>query len=79
MVCLTESAGEWTQIVAAKAADCHANVGAWWAMQEEAYTLALGMDPQTILYVYSWGAGGVLLLWSLGYAVGVGTSVIRRV
>lgn len=38
----------------------------------------LGIDAAGILYVASWGIGVVLLLWSLGYAVGVGTRVIRK-
>ena len=38
----------------------------------------LGIDAATILYVWSWGFGSVLLSWSLGYAVGVAVDTIRK-
>ena len=31
-----------------------------------------------ILYVLTWGMGVVLLMWSLGYAIGVAKSVIAK-
>ena len=33
--------------------------------------------PEAILYVFSWGAGAILLPWSIGYAVGVSKKSIR--
>lgn len=39
---------------------------------------AVGIDPATILYVFAWGAGAVLSMWAIGYAVGVATRVIRQ-
>jgi hypothetical protein len=39
----------------------------------------LGIDPATILYVYSWGMGSVLFFWSLGYAIGAATGGVNKV
>lgn len=33
--------------------------------------------PAGILYVFTWGAGAILLPWSIGYAVGVAKRSIR--
>lgn len=30
----------------------------------------LGITPSSILYIYTWGMGAVLMMWALGYAVG---------
>lgn len=38
----------------------------------------LGIDPQTILYIWSWGFGSVLSMWSIGYAVGIAVTLIRK-
>lgn len=38
---------------------------------------ALGIDPQTILYVFSWGFGSVLFSWSLGFGLGCAVRAIR--
>lgn len=38
----------------------------------------LGIDAPTLLLVWSWGFGSVLLMWSLGYALGVAVDVIRK-
>jgi hypothetical protein len=38
----------------------------------------IGIDPATILYVYTWGMGAVLLIWSLGFAVGAAVSAIKK-
>ena len=37
------------------------------------------ITPVEILYIYSWGAGSVLMLWSLGFAVGAVIKVIRAI
>ncbi len=39
----------------------------------------LGIDSQTILEVWGWGFGSVVLMWSLGFAVGCAVRVIRAV
>jgi len=36
------------------------------------------ITASSILYVMSWGVGVVLLMWSLGYAVGVAVSLIKK-
>jgi hypothetical protein len=38
----------------------------------------LGIDAPTILLVWSWGFGSVILMWSLGYAVGAVIDLIRK-
>lgn len=39
----------------------------------------VGIDSQTIFYVYTWGMGVVLFMWSLGLAVGAAKNVIKKV
>lgn len=39
----------------------------------------LGIDAPTILYVYSWGFGSVILMWSLGFAVGSAITLIKKI
>lgn len=41
--------------------------------------LQLGFTPSEILSVAGWGLGFVVFLWSLGYVVGVGVNLVRRV
>ena len=38
----------------------------------------LGIDPDTILYVFSWGMGAVLSMGALGYAVGSAVTLIKK-
>jgi hypothetical protein len=38
----------------------------------------LGITAADITYVWSWGVGVVLLLWSLGFGVGVVLRVLRE-
>lgn len=38
----------------------------------------LGITPEAILYVYSWGMGAVLMMWSLGYAIGAAITGIKK-
>lgn len=40
---------------------------------------ALGITPDSMLYVYAWGVSSVLILFSLGYTVGVCVGLIRKV
>lgn len=39
----------------------------------------LGIDAATILYVWTWGFGSVLLMWFFGFTIGVATTTIRKV
>ncbi len=41
-------------------------------------TVAAGIDAPTILYIYSWGVGAVLMAWALGIAVRSATDVIKK-
>lgn len=38
----------------------------------------VGITPAAVLYVWSWGVGAVLLMWSIGYGVGIASGLIRR-
>lgn len=39
---------------------------------------AMGIDPVTILAVWTWGFGSVVFCWYLGYVAGVALGVIRK-
>ena len=39
----------------------------------------LGITPESIAHVYSWGFGVVLLAFLLGYVAGVALGLIRKV
>lgn len=39
----------------------------------------LGITPQGVLKVYSWGLGAVLTMWLIGYGIGLVTGLIRKV
>lgn len=38
----------------------------------------LGIDAETILYVWTWGFGTVIFAWSLGYVIGVIIDAIKK-
>lgn len=38
----------------------------------------LGVTPEAILFVTSWGIGVVLLMWSFGFAIGSSNTVIKK-
>lgn len=40
--------------------------------------VALGITPDSVLSVFSWGLGAVLFFFALGVAVGAARGVIRR-
>lgn len=40
---------------------------------------ALGVTPEVILEVFGWGFGSIILMWSIGYGVGVAKRLIRSV
>ncbi len=46
-------------------------------MTEADYAL-LGIDAATILVVWSWGFGSVILMWFFGYCVGAAKTIIRK-
>lgn len=37
------------------------------------------LDAEGIGYAFSWGFGAVVLLWSMGYAIGAALKVIRKI
>jgi hypothetical protein len=39
----------------------------------------LGITPQGVLKAYSAGLGAVLMLWAIGYGIGLATGLIRKV
>ena len=39
---------------------------------------SLGITPETVTYVYSWGVAAVLGLFLLGYGVGICKSIISK-
>lgn len=40
---------------------------------------SLGITPETVAYVYGWGVAAVLGLFLVGYVVGVGVGLIKKV
>lgn len=40
---------------------------------------SLGITPETVAYVYGWGLAAVLGLFMVGYVVGVGVGLIKKV
>lgn len=38
----------------------------------------LGVTPEAILYVFTWGMGAVLMMWSLGYAIGAAVTALKK-
>lgn len=36
------------------------------------------INPANVLYVTSWGLGFLLLMWSMGFAIGIATGVIKK-
>ena len=39
----------------------------------------LGITPQGVLKTYTAGLGAVLMLWAIGYGIGIATGLIRKV
>jgi hypothetical protein len=39
----------------------------------------IGINPVSIAYVFAWGLGSVLLIWSLGFAVGAAVKSIKKI
>ncbi|WP_176860901.1 hypothetical protein [Cupriavidus sp. YR651] len=52
-------------------------------MTETCCTLAqlatIGITPQDVLAVFSWGFMSVVVSWSVGFAIGVAVDMIRKV
>lgn len=38
----------------------------------------IGIDPETIAYVFAWGFSAVVSIWAIGFAVGVAITLIRK-
>lgn len=52
--------------------------GAEWGAQVSQGLELVGVNAPDILYVFSWAFGVVILFWSLGWAVGVGVSMLKK-
>lgn len=39
---------------------------------------SLGITPESVLFVYSWGVAAVLGLWMVGYAISAAVAAIRK-
>jgi hypothetical protein len=44
-----------------------------------AYLTLIGVDPESILYVFTWGMGAVLSIWSVGYVAGIVVNLIKTI
>lgn len=44
----------------------------------EADFALLGIDSETILYVWTWGFGSIVFAWWLGYAIGIVKVAVRK-
>ncbi|SDC52423.1 hypothetical protein SAMN05216345_102615 [Cupriavidus sp. YR651] len=55
----------------------------WRVVTETCCTLAqlatIGITPQDVLAVFSWGFMSVVVSWSVGFAIGVAVDMIRKV
>ena len=38
-----------------------------------------GITPATILYVYTWGAGAILMMWGIAYAISSGKLAVKKI
>jgi hypothetical protein len=38
----------------------------------------LGLTPETALKAYAFGFGSVLLMWAIGYAIGIATGMTKK-
>ncbi len=41
--------------------------------------VSLGVDAETMLYVFSWGFATVLLFWSIGYGAALAIGIIKKI
>lgn len=58
---------------------CPAASTAWISLSEVLDPALLGITPELALKCWLWGFGSVLLMWGLGYAIGIATGLIRKV
>lgn len=58
---------------------CPADSQVWASPVDVMDLTQLGITPETMLYVISWGFGVVIAGWLIGYVVGVGLEMIRKV
>jgi hypothetical protein len=59
-------------------APCPADSQVWVTLAETVDWTALGVTSAQILYVLTWGAGVVLALWAIGYAVGAASTALGK-
>lgn len=50
----------------------------WVTVAETVDWAGLGITPAELLYVFSWGAGAVLSLWAIGYAIGAASTALSK-
>jgi hypothetical protein len=63
---------------AVDAVPCPAESQVWVTVAETVDYAALGVTPAELLFTFTWGAGAVLALWAVGYAVGAAAKAIQR-
>jgi hypothetical protein len=59
-------------------APCPAESQVWVSLAETVDWTALGVTAAEILYVFTWGAGSVLALWAIGYALGAAVTALGK-
>lgn len=52
---------------------------AWISLSEVLNPALLGITPALALKYWAWGFGSVLLMWGLGYGIGIATGMIKKV
>lgn len=57
---------------------CPVESQVWVTLAETIDFAGLGITPADLLYTFTWGAGAVLSLWALGYAVGAAIAAIGK-
>lgn len=79
MQCL-EVVGGVLQVMATQPADMSAcALVAMSGMEATGGNLAfLGIEPGTLLTVWSWGFGSVLLFWSIGFGLAAAIQAVRK-
>lgn len=58
---------------------CPAGNTAWISLSEVLDPALLGITPELAFKCWLWGFGSVLLMWGLGYGIGLATGLIRKV
>ena len=50
----------------------------WVTVAETIDYAALGITAPELLYAFTWGAGAVLAMWAIGYAVGAASTAVGK-